>query len=357
MLSDFISVTGSKSGKISGDLILSTDEKTIIFKPDAKFEPGEMVNVKILKGIQTISGENLAAANFEFKITPLLRQPNPYQYVDELENAYYPIKKSLNKALADTIPSNFPPMNVEIMDTSAIGEGYIFMAVASDVEGVGYYLMILNNDGTPFFARELKNDYSYDFETYPYTRATRPIVSAFHLNTINLDVDNNFFLATPLWVKKINRQTGEIIWHLGNYENEFSFVGVDSLDGLSHFGGHAFYRIPNGNVLIYDNGARRGTQSSQVHEYRLDEENKIAEHIWTYEPDTVINAWHRGNAQRLPNGNTVIGWGAVAVIHVRPLQKSIRKVRKSWKYLLSLLILKATVLIVFHFLTGSLRIS
>jgi len=92
LLSDFISVIGSKSGKISGNLILSTDEKTIIFKPDAKFEPGETVIVKVLKGIQTTSGEILAETNFEFKITPLLEQPHPYKYIDELKNIYYPTR-------------------------------------------------------------------------------------------------------------------------------------------------------------------------------------------------------------------------------------------------------------------------
>jgi hypothetical protein len=46
-----------------------------------------------------------------------------------------------------------------------------------------------------------------------------------------------------------------------------------------------------------------------VHEYALDEENKIAQHVWSYVPDPPVFGWHCGNAQRLPNGNTFIGWG------------------------------------------------
>lgn len=99
------------------------------------------------------------------------------------------------------------------------------------------------------------------------------------------------------------------MWNLGGEDNEFSFIGVDSTEGVGMVGGHTFYRLPNGNVLLYDNGNRQGTRSSRVNEFRLDEENRTAELVWTYVPDTLVAGWHRGSAQRLPNGNTVIGWG------------------------------------------------
>jgi len=320
------------------------------------------------------------------------------------------------------LPENFPSITTHIYDSDAIGDGYVYLAVAAEVQGVGFYLMILENDGTPVWYKELPDDYSYDFKLQPnglptyaqflhhhsYTgggdvvhtvmdeefneveniqmgngylaeahdfqllpnghvllfgyyltqmdlsglvdggypnalvsggvvqeldadrnvvfqwrtwdhyspegmswgrRSGRPIVSQFHLNTINMDVDGNLFIATPVWVKKINRQTGEIMWNLGGDENEFTFVGADPEEAEGHFGGHAFYRLDNGNVLIYDGGNRSGSRSSQVHEYKLDEENKIAEHVWSYVPEPSVAGWHRGNAQRLPNGNTFIGWG------------------------------------------------
>jgi len=319
------------------------------------------------------------------------------------------------------LPANFPAITTHIYDSNAIGEGYVYLAVAAQVEGVGYYLMILENNGTPVWYKELPDDYAYDFKLQPnglpayaqllnhhsyagggdavhivmdkefndiesiqmgngyiaeshdfqllpnghvllfgyymtqvdlsklvlggfpnalvsgcvvqeldadrnivfqwrtwdhyipdqmsWQRATGPEVSQFHLNTINMDVDGNLFIATPSWVKKISRQTGEIIWHLGGNENEFTFVGIDPEEAEGHFGGHAFYRLDNDNVLIYDGGTRNGRRSSQIHEYKLDEENKTAEHVWTYIPDPGVYGWHRGNAQRLPNGNTFIGWG------------------------------------------------
>jgi hypothetical protein len=157
----------------------------------------------------------------------------------------------------------------------------------------------------------------YQKENHDFgSRAAKQTVSQFHLNTINLDRDDNILLATPGFTKKIDRQTGEIIWHLGGYENEFSFIGVDSVDGVKDVTGHAFYRLENGNFLNYDNGPRRGSGTSEAHEYRIDEVNKTAEKIMTFTPDSAIQAWHRGNAQRLPNGNTLVGWGGASGDHI-----------------------------------------
>ena len=326
------------------------------------------------------------------------------------------------------LPDDFPTFTTN--KTGETGEGYLFLSVSTDVEGIGYYVMMIDDDGVPFAYKKLDHDdYSYDFKVQPnglvsyaqflshhsYTgggncihmvldeamnvvdsfqlqngyiaeahdfqllpnghvlafgyyltemdlsdvvdggypnalvsggivqeldqekevvwqwrswdhyqkenydfgsRAANQTVSQFHLNTINLDWDDNILLATPGWTKKIDRQSGQIIWHLGGNENEFSFVGVDSLDGVGDVTGHAFYRLDNGNYLIYDNGPRRGSGTSEAHEYKLDEVNRIAEKIKTFSPDTAIGAWHRGNAQRLLNGNTLVGWGGASGSHI-----------------------------------------
>jgi len=120
----------------------------------------------------------------------------------------------------------------------------------------------------------------------------------------------HIIFALPKWAMKLNRQTGEIIWSIGDFNNDFSFIGVDSLDGLSYVSGHTFYRIPGGeNFLVYDNGNRSGSKSSQVHEFKLDEVNMTAELVWSWTPKQPVAGWHRGSAQRLSNGNTAIGWG------------------------------------------------
>jgi hypothetical protein len=425
---DLIHVQGSVNGRLKGQIILSTDGKTIIFKPDQPFAPSEQVTVRLEEGLLSRKGKSIDGGEFTFKFAPFTQTPNPYEIIEDLRPPR-PIKdKRPDNFLMQDLPQNFPAITANVYNEQALGNGYIFLAVAADKEttgGVGYYLMILDNDGIPVYYKELIDDYAYDFKVQPnglmtygkfiehhyYTgggdvvhmvmdtsfadvdsfqmqngyvaeshdfqmlanghtlmfgyyltqvdmslyvdggvpdalvsggviqeqdadrnvifqwrswdyynfadypwarRSTASTISAFHLNTINLDNDGHIFVATPEWVKKINRQTGEIMWHLGGDENEFSFPGEDSVAAISHFGGHAFNRLPNENVLIYDNGPRRGSGTSQVWEYTLDEENREATFVWNFTPDTSIKAWHRGNAQRLPNGNTVVGWGGAS---------------------------------------------
>jgi len=193
------------------------------------------------------------------------------------------------------------------MDLSEIVEdGY------PDAKVSGGIIQELNADGDVVFQWRSWDHYSP--EEYPWTsRANRQTVSAFHLNTINLDIDGNIIFATPSRNWKLNRKTGEIMWNMGGDNNEFSFVGVDSTTGVGYVTGYAFYRMDNGNFLVYDNAGRTGSnKNSEVHEFQIDEVNKIATLIWTYPYIEDIKGWHRGNAQRLPNGNTMIGWGGAS---------------------------------------------
>jgi len=325
------------------------------------------------------------------------------------------------------VPDDFPTFTIN--KTGETGEGYLFLSVSTDVEGIGYYVMMIDDDGQPFKYKKLEDDYSYDFKVQPnglvsyaqflshhtYTGggncihmvldeemnpvdsfqlqngymaeahdfqllpnghvlafgyyltemdmsdvvdggypnalvsggiiqeldldkqvvwqwrswdhyqkenynfgpgASTQTVSQFNLNTINLDGDDNILLASPNWTRKINRRSGETMWNLGGDENEFSFVGVDSLEGVEEVTGHAFYRLENGNFLLYDNAPTIDGGTSEAHEYKLDEVNKIAEKIMTFSPDPAIAGLHSGNAQRLPNGNTLVGWGGGSGDHI-----------------------------------------
>ncbi len=147
------------------------------------------------------------------------------------------------------------------------------------------------------------------WDHYPFTsewvNSSAAIITEFHVNCVFEDTDGNIIISTPQWVKKISRQTGDIMWHLGGTENQFTFVGVSPQEGTNDFAGHGINRLANGHVLIYDNGS----PTSRAHEYALDETNKIATYIWGYTPNPSVAGPSQGNAQRLPNGNTFIGWG------------------------------------------------
>jgi hypothetical protein len=137
-----------------------------------------------------------------------------------------------------------------------------------------------------------------------------PVIDAFHLTAVVMDTDGNLLISNfGMDVWKISRQTGQVMWRLGGPANEFSFVGENPQQALGHFSGNTLSRLDNGNILIYCNADQHATRSSKVYEYNLDEANKVATLVWSYAPPTNCYAWHYGNAQRLANGNTFIGWG------------------------------------------------
>ncbi|MCF8413953.1 MAG: aryl-sulfate sulfotransferase [Melioribacteraceae bacterium] len=143
---------------------------------------------------------------------------------------------------------------------------------------------------------------------------TQQIINVFHLNSIRLDNDGNLLLGTVGMGIKVNRQTGSLMWIIGGIMNQFSFTNVNPMEAVGDFGGHTFHRLPNGNILVYDNSPFPWQQgfgqiSSEVVEYSIDETNLTATLVWKYQPDQVISGWHAGSVQRISNGNTVICWG------------------------------------------------
>jgi hypothetical protein len=330
------------------------------------------------------------------------------------------------------LPPDFPGLTVTTCDTNAVGDGYIFLEVTDSSTNGGYYIMMLQNDGTPVWYENVTNQ-NYDFKVLPngylhyapfihthswtgggdcthqildesynpeetisagngyvadahdfqllpnghvlldgYYRtqmdvskyvvggypnalvagaiiqeldedrnvvfqwrswdhftiptyfpstaftnsaAKNPVIDAFHINTEVMDTDGNLLISNfGMDVGKINRQTGEIMWRLGGPANQFSFGSENPQQALGHFSGHTLSRLDNGDIMIYCNADQQATRSSKVYEYKLDEANKIATLVWSYAPPTNYYAWHYGSAQRLPNGNTFIGWGGADIL-------------------------------------------
>ena len=153
----------------------------------------------------------------------------------------------------------------------------------------------------------------YGYATNPI--ALNPVIDGFHLNSLFLDTDGNLLVSNfGMDVWKINRQTGQIMWRLGGLANQFSFVGVNPKQALTEFSDHTVTRLANGDILVFCNANQQATYSSAVYEYSLDETNKIATLVWSYKPPTNVYSWHYGSAQRLPNGNTFIGWGSAQIV-------------------------------------------
>jgi hypothetical protein len=136
------------------------------------------------------------------------------------------------------------------------------------------------------------------------------IIDVTHANSIDVDHDGNLLLSVRHFdeVIKVDRETGEILWHMGGENspyNEFTFIN-DPLNGFSYQ--HTANRLENGNLLLFDNGNLHDPPVSRAVEYAIDEEAQTAELVWSYTTEDEWYAASRGSAQRLPDGSTLINW-------------------------------------------------
>lgn len=139
-------------------------------------------------------------------------------------------------------------------------------------------------------------------------------VSYIHGNGMTVDLDGNIILSVRRFDEliKIDRQTGEIIWRMGgptSKHNEFTFID-DPYNGFS--GQHNPTILPDGHLLLFDNGDTRPEEDrvSRAVEYEINEENRTVTLVWQFMDRQGRYTNTMGSAQRLPNGNTLIGWGS-----------------------------------------------
>lgn len=139
-----------------------------------------------------------------------------------------------------------------------------------------------------------------------YEIITGSIADPFHMNAVELDQDGNVLISSRHLseITKINRTTGEVIWRLGGKQNEFTFTNDD---GFSYQ--HDIRRMPNGNITIWDNGNQKTPPYSRAVEYEIDETNKVVTRTWEFRQTPDLYNFFMGNIQRLPNGNSFLGWG------------------------------------------------
>ncbi len=421
-------VVGSLSGPRTVRVILSDDRESILLYPDVPFEPAEEVTVTIAGGARTAAGEPLPAFTFTFTTTPLRERIHPSIIPDDLEEQRPPVapRPMLSRSAGtDTLPSDFPIITIDTLADPA--PGYIFTTVAVEAEGIGYYMMMLDNSGYPVLYKKTPHHYNsnfrvsrngllyygdiqeshyftgggetihrlmdwnlaevdsfqcgngyvadnHDFMVMPnghallfaydpqpvdmskiveggnpgaivaasvvqeldlsrnvvfqwrawdyipiadsYFSLTRAMIDYTHVNAIDLDADGNILISSRnlCEIIKIDRETGEIIWRLGGKQNDFTFVGENEDNAPTYFANqHSVRKLENGNIMLFDNGNLHSPRYSRAVEYALDEDSMTATLVWEYRHDPDIYASSRGTVQRLPNGNTLVGWGAASL--------------------------------------------
>jgi hypothetical protein len=131
----------------------------------------------------------------------------------------------------------------------------------------------------------------------------------FHLNSIQELPDGNFLVsARHTWaVYEISRSSGKIIWTLGGKQSNFH------LGPGAEFSWQHDARLTGNTLSLFDDASDGPTReedqsSAKVLTLNLHTLTATLQHRYTHSPPLL--AVSQGNAQRLPNGNLFIGWGA-----------------------------------------------
>jgi len=138
-------VEGSKSGVHSGELILSDDNKTIVFNPHITFAASEDVRVVLMEGVKTLSGAAIPEYSFSFKTA----EAGIVQIPDGSFSDTSPLTehKDVLKGAAADIWLPAPPITIDSIDNPS--DGYIFMATwdRNMPALYGNFIFILDKNG------------------------------------------------------------------------------------------------------------------------------------------------------------------------------------------------------------------
>ena len=132
----------------------------------------------------------------------------------------------------------------------------------------------------------------------------------FHINSIDVDADGHLLVsARNTWaVYKIHSETGRVLWRLGGKRSDFQ-MGPGTRFAWQHDARHH----DEGRLLsLYDNSAAPPVAAqSRAILLALDRRNRTATLVRQYTHPRRLLAPFMGNAQVLPNGNVVVGWGGL----------------------------------------------
>jgi hypothetical protein len=136
------------------------------------------------------------------------------------------------------------------------------------------------------------------------------IWDAYHLNSIGLTDNVNDILVSGrnTWtIYRINKPTGDIVWHLGGKQSNFT---IES--GAEFSWQHDARFLPNNLVSMFnDNSNGSSVPGSPSHGLilQLNLQTMDASLYRSYFHNPNITVASQGNVQSLDNGNKFIGWG------------------------------------------------
>jgi len=149
------------------------------------------------------------------------------------------------------------------------------------------------------------------------------IIDFTHINSLQETSDGNIVMSVRNFdeVVKISKSTGDVIWRIGGSKsknNQYTFTN-DTRNGFFGFSHqHSAQILPNGNLILLDNGWLNPLQQTRAVEYQLDHTNKTATKVWEYFHPKGVFVGTMGSVEVLPNGNRFVNFGRKYITEVRP---------------------------------------
>ncbi|NQT24070.1 aryl-sulfate sulfotransferase [candidate division KSB1 bacterium] len=178
-------VIGDESGVHIGDKIISPDQRTLIFKPQTSFSPGEEVQVIVVDAYN--QSELL---QFEFMVSSSISDQLNMDWINEHDSQSKTLQSQPMKTVGHTtilngvsVPSDFPEIHTQVYEATAPGRVFFNTWYTT----VGRYLIICENDGTPYFYRRFTTALA-DFKVQP-----SGVLSAFIMNPRSFMIFDNHY--------------------------------------------------------------------------------------------------------------------------------------------------------------------
>jgi hypothetical protein len=282
------------------------------------FQPGNTGHLMVLDNLaQPLFYRRLSLFTFDFK-----RQPDGRLTFWGGNNKFYALDS------AYTVVDSFATGNgytTDLHECVVLANGHALL-MSYDVQPVDMSLIVQggradamvvglivqeidNSNNVVFQWRSWDHFQITDMANSCLESLTDSLVDYVHGNAIDLDSDGNLLISSRSLneITKINRTTGAVMWRFGLYATQNDFTILNDTRGFR--GQHDIRRLPNGNLILYDNGNCNATEWSRAVEYDMDEVGMSATQVWEGRVTPDRFGPFMGSAQRHASGKTLIGWG------------------------------------------------
>lgn len=135
-----------------------------------------------------------------------------------------------------------------------------------------------------------------------------------HANALDYDeVDDAWYISLRNLdtILKADRSTRQLLWRLMPDQPNFTYIGGATPTENQH----QFELLPDGGLLVFDNGSE-SAGSSRVVEYTLNETGNTVSEAWSYVATPPLYVYALGDVARLEDDRTMVTWSTAGLVQV-----------------------------------------